>query len=92
MTKINPQIVIRSKIGARPELELTDEDRAGAAIRRDEQAARLARIAARNAALPPVVGSSLHCECPLNGDPCCECGKFECEAPSDEAIRHQVIG
>jgi hypothetical protein len=42
------QIVIRSKIGTRPELELTDEDRKVAQDRKDQQAARLARIAARN--------------------------------------------
>lgn len=30
----------------------------------------------------------LHCECPLNGDACCLCGKFRCEATGDEALRH----
>lgn len=30
----------------------------------------------------------LHCECPLNGDPCCKCGSPECEADSEDAIRH----
>lgn len=40
-------IVIRSGIGKRPELELTEEDRNAIENRKAAQAARLARIAAR---------------------------------------------
>lgn len=32
----------------------------------------------------------LHCECPLNGEPCCACGKIDCPVPASEARRHEV--
>lgn len=41
------QIVARSGLGKRPELELDDADRKAMEDRKAEQAARLARIAAR---------------------------------------------
>lgn len=35
-----------------------------------------------------IVRSGKHCECPLNGEPCCACGRVDCEAPAEEATRH----
>jgi hypothetical protein len=38
-----------------------------------------------------IVGSSVqpgHCECPLNGQPCCFCDRYDCDAPGDEADWH----
>lgn len=38
----------------------------------------------------------LHCECPLNGDPCCKCGAGapggpeDCGVPATLAVRHQT--
>jgi hypothetical protein len=52
MTKITAhtaKIAIRSGIGTKPERELSDDDRSAIQARKDAQAARLARIAERNA-------------------------------------------